>query len=556
MKARTAILIALIFAFGATSIAQSLNVESPSSDTLQIPFIERFTEGSLEINNWVADCENWSIESDSGNPAPSVRFNGQPGIAGEYNCTLTSDRISTENAGSSVYIGFELKGAFNNYTGNDSLFIEVFDSVSWHTVWGFRPSTAPYWRDLRFNLRPIIDSLAYFKVRFRVNGNNSLDIDYWAIDNIFIYDGFKFPKYLEGNYYWDEEFGVRLNWNYRHMVGGWGAPVSWSWEANCGTLRLTNSVNWAYAAKWDSIGLGYGGSYLLIISAYIGDLNLNQLFLKVWTGENGDVVQYSRNIKHEAIANQWNYFYIKDPAVLYTDTTPFWVGFEVRGQHDGNYYPAGYGCNEAVDGWGNLFKHDLSGDWDTLPANYSNWNIMLQFFSDSTRYLQEGYKVSRKTGNDSNYKYYAFVEDYNNDVEYIDKYPNVDIQESYSYQVQSAWINHWLTPEDTIFSLPAFAKINDTEDFVTILVTHFPENNKKDFSLTAFPNPTTTILNIKSESKLKKIHIYNLLGQKVGAFGANNKKQMEIDVSSFKKGVYLLKIETGDGVVSRKFVVE
>jgi hypothetical protein len=50
-----------------------------------------------------------------------------------------------------------------------------------------------------------------------------------------------------------------------------------------------------------------------------------------------------------------------------------------------------------------------------------------------------------------------------------------------------------------------------------------------------------------------KVHLYNLLGQSLGEFAPSDTKQVEIDVSSFKKGVYLLKVETGTGIVNRKY---
>ena len=554
MKAKTTILTTLFIAFCAASIAQSFNVGSSLSDTLQIPFIERFTEGSLETNNWVVDCENWSIESDSGNPAPSVRFNGEPGIYSDYNCTLTSDWISTKNESSRIYILFDYKLVYKNFTDNDTLFIEVFDSVNWHTIWKLS-NPKDYWRHLRVKLTSYITA-QHFKIRFRASGYNSSNIDYWAIDNIFIYDGVGFSKHLEGNYFWDEEFGVKLDWYYSHPIGEWGMlPLSYAYDEVNGSVGIAAGGDWAYAAKWDSVGQYFNNTYFLRMEAYFGDIDFDSLVLKVWRGQNGDILQYSDNVTTEVKEDQWNYFYIA-PSQFITDTSSSWFGFVVYGQSPGSY-PAGNSTNEAVNGYGNLIKTDLDGDWDTLPEMLNNWSLQMFLKNAPGYYRLEGYNVYRMDEDDTAYQLRAFVKSsYIDEVSFIEKYPDVNIQESYTYQLRNTWVNQWVVPTDTLLSLPAYAKINGDEDFVSILVTHYPENSKKDFSLTAYPNPVTTTLNIKSESKLKKVYIYNLLGQEFGEFSINNQKQLEIDVSSFQKGVYLLKIETGNGVVSRKFVVE
>jgi hypothetical protein len=554
MKVKTATLIALFIAFWIGSTAQYFNVGSPSSDTLQIPFIERFISGSLEINNWVADCENWLIESDSGNPAPSVSFNGQPGIYSDYNCALTSDWISTKNATDRIYIRFDYKFSYLNFSDNDTLFIEVFDSVNWHTIRKlYHPEDN--WRHLDRKLTPYITA-AHFKIRFRASGLNTSNIDYWAIDNIFVYDGVWFPEQLEGNYIWEEEFGVKLDWYYQHPIGEWGMlPLSYAYDGVEGSIGISAGGDWAYAAKWDSVGPDFNNTYFLRMTAYLGDIDFDSLVLKVWRGQNGEILQYSDNVTSEAKEDQWNIFYIAPPLFI-TDTSPSWFGFVVYGQPPGSF-PAGNSSNEAVNGYGNLYKPYLDGGWDTLPEMLNNWSLQMNLKCSSGYYRLEGYNVYRKDEDDTAYQLRAFVKSsYIDEVSFIEKYPDVNIHESYTYQVKNTWVNQWVIPTDTMFSLPAYAKINGDEDFVTILVTHYPEQQKKGTSLTAFPNPTATMLNIKSESELKVIHIFNLLGQKVGEFAANNEKQMKIDVSGLQKGVYLLKIETETGFISRKFVVE
>ena len=71
-----------------------------------------------------------------------------------------------------------------------------------------------------------------------------------------------------------------------------------------------------------------------------------------------------------------------------------------------------------------------------------------------------------------------------------------------------------------------------------------------DFSLNTvsiYPNPTTSVLNIKMESNLKHATIYSVLGTKVLETTSKN-----ITTSNLSKGIYLLKIEDENGFVSSK----
>jgi hypothetical protein len=75
------------------------------------------------------------------------------------------------------------------------------------------------------------------------------------------------------------------------------------------------------------------------------------------------------------------------------------------------------------------------------------------------------------------------------------------------------------------------------------------EFNQK-LSLKLFPNPTSDFLTIKSEVTVEKVGVFNLLGQKLIESSCQNK----ISVENLQAGVYLLKIETSQGAVTRRFV--
>jgi len=65
-----------------------------------------------------------------------------------------------------------------------------------------------------------------------------------------------------------------------------------------------------------------------------------------------------------------------------------------------------------------------------------------------------------------------------------------------------------------------------------------------------FPNPVKNSLYISGDSSNYNIKIYSLLGQLVMA--ASNVG--EVDVSSFTKGVYLIKISNENSTTTKRFI--
>ena len=77
-----------------------------------------------------------------------------------------------------------------------------------------------------------------------------------------------------------------------------------------------------------------------------------------------------------------------------------------------------------------------------------------------------------------------------------------------------------------------------------------------------FPNPASTSINLGySVSRAEKISItiFDMTGNKISEINKGNvavgSHEEKIDISSFSKGVYFVKVQTGDYVVSKKFVV-
>jgi hypothetical protein len=85
------------------------------------------------------------------------------------------------------------------------------------------------------------------------------------------------------------------------------------------------------------------------------------------------------------------------------------------------------------------------------------------------------------------------------------------------------------------------------------IVTSIKSLSSQEIKL--YPNPATDILNIESICSILKIEISNNLGQVV-YHKITDTKTIQINTSLFSKGIYFVEIETSEGVVIEKLVIE
>src|SRR5690606_21957150 len=89
--------------------------------------------------------------------------------------------------------------------------------------------------------------------------------------------------------------------------------------------------------------------------------------------------------------------------------------------------------------------------------------------------------------------------------------------------------------------------IDDVNVTGTLSIGEFEENK-----VSVYPNPTTGILNISSESTLSSIEIYNVLGSRIKIVKNSNK----VDLSDLSAGTYIAKMTTANGFVKNQKVIK
>lgn len=92
--------------------------------------------------------------------------------------------------------------------------------------------------------------------------------------------------------------------------------------------------------------------------------------------------------------------------------------------------------------------------------------------------------------------------------------------------------------------------IMETTNFTTSI-----NNPKKSAFLSVFPNPASTILTIKSDAINAQIKIYNALGKEVKNILFPN-DQIQIDVSNFNSGLYIVQISSDAGIKTSTVVIK
>jgi len=70
-----------------------------------------------------------------------------------------------------------------------------------------------------------------------------------------------------------------------------------------------------------------------------------------------------------------------------------------------------------------------------------------------------------------------------------------------------------------------------------------------------YPNPATTMLNLNANTQIKRVIVTNNLGQIVYS-NEPGLENLQIDVSSFRAGIYLVKVETANGTAIQKVVIQ
>jgi hypothetical protein len=273
------------------------------------------------------------------------------------------------------------------------------------------------------------------------------------------------------------------------------------------------------------------------------------------------------------VIGQWNEVTLTTPVPV-DITQELWVGYYVNAQTG---YPAGCDDGPAVDGYGNMMNF---GGWQTLlqinPELDYNWNIAAHLVtvtgvtmplsksiapydtpavSFAANPSPDGVQREFATGDGSRdltgYNIYRSEDggeyvllDYTTETTYLDTDDDLIVGSNYCYMVSAVW------ESETDQCESAFS--NEACDLWAASVTD-PNATAGSFSL--YPNPADEHVFITTSGELKRVTVYNALGQLV-VDEITTGRQYELATASYTIGVYMVRVETAAGVTTRTLTVQ
>jgi hypothetical protein len=150
-----------------------------------------------------------------------------------------------------------------------------------------------------------------------------------------------------------------------------------------------------------------------------------------------------------------------------------------------------------------------------------------------------GYNIYRSK-DDGDYE----LLDYTTDITYVDTDEDLVIGSLYCYMVSAVW------ESETDQCESAFSNV-DCDVWTGI----GEGNGSQAASFNLYPNPANDHVFITTSGELKRVTVYNALGQLI-VDQITTGKQYELPTASYTIGVYMVKVETEAGVTTRTLTVQ
>jgi len=221
-----------------------------------------------------------------------------------------------------------------------------------------------------------------------------------------------------------------------------------------------------------------------------------------------------------------------------------------------SYEPASYYSNVDLSGSGNNGSDGfvMSGSYSNVngvltPDNWlitpalvipSNGATLSWYVSAvDADYAAEYYEVMLSTSLTPN----SFTSVFNETLQY-DEWEQRSVNINGNFAGQTVYVAFRNYNTEDIFLM----KIDD------ISVTAGVGVDNHETTTSIYPNPAKNVLNITSNENINRVEVFNMMGQMVGAYDAND-TYTQINTTAFANGVYTVKIETENGTTTRKFTV-
>jgi len=480
-------------------------------------------------NYWKFSGNNWKVDPELGNEAPAAVFSTDS-ILNQYEDTLQSYFFLNWGI-VDIILEYDLSLSSVNATGDEKLLVQVYDYLNdtWNTVLTYDNLEGSFgWRRDTVNITSYFND-NFFRIRFDAQGENSADINYWAIDNIAVRRACYPPKNVQATISPSSEDSVLVSWDEPlPEIAEW-----WQWDDGEQSSKVGVGVGkymWmSCAVLWTPDQLANLKDATLTSIGFIPCNGGTFYKIAIWTGENKDLI-YTQAAGNLDI-DHWNNISLDVPMKV-DITRDLMVGYQYS-QATG--FSMSVDDGPCIDGFGNLYQFGLNQPWTTLfevnPELDYNWNIKAYF-------EREGYPV---------WKYQLFKSVDGNDPQMIAELEGLE----YIDTVSSGYMTSCYKLKSVF---PDGCESDYSTEACVIFINTDPVELKNDGYLRIFPNPSAREVSIESSETLQFVSIFNSFG-KLMSKKMVDEKYYEIQVSDYPAGVYMVRVEAGKEMISRKVLV-
>jgi hypothetical protein len=347
--------------------------------------------------------------------------------------------------------------------------------------------------------------------------------------------------------------------------GGW---IQWDAGVNNGNgIGLTAGGTFSCASRWMPADLtNYNGLSLTAVSFFANADPAATYVIKVWSGSTGTTLLHTQNVTSFNV-DEWNEVALTTPIVI-NAAVDFWFGYSVT--HSAGTFPAGTDDGPAIPYKGDMIS--TGGAWVSMSTDYGldyNWNIAGYVeLADGKNTPMQPMVQNQNTATNASF---SFVE--GNGI--AKKFNPTESKDLSGYKVYrknpgSSTFNVIGTPVETNYTdvvnnpgqyyyyvTAVYTNPNgESGPSNTILVDVIIGIEDVIFNSTAiYPNPASDMLYIKSEFDIKSVRVFNYAGQTVANEPVDS-KFYQFNTSQFNPGLYLFQIETNEGTITKRIIIE
>ena len=394
---------------------------------------------------------------------------------------------------------------------------------------------------------------------FGATATTSFFFDDLVIDGTELPPPLAAPTNLTGPAVVGQGSDIDLTWD----APGGGEWIHWDSGENTGNgIGLTNGGTFLVASRWMPNELAaYDGMNVSQLSFYANGDPSATYVMKIWTGDNAGTEVMSQDVATFTV-DDFNIIDLDNPVTI-DASMQYWFGYELT--HDAGTFPAGADDGPAVQESGDMISLD-GVDWVGMSAAYGldyNWNIQAyvglggkaatSMSKPATKITSSGTVASASQNGVASGVKNSFSPESTKDLLSYNVYRDGSV---IGNTTETAYTDNISNKGQYTYCVTAVYDEGESEcsnDWVVDVVTGINENAFNNTQI--YPNPATDVVNVKSDLQITNVKVYNNTGQIVSNEQVNS-KFFQLNTSQYETGIYFFQIETNEGVISKRIIIQ